>query len=269
MSAAREPYQSRSSDQVTLLIFKDHHVARTFQFSLSWLSRLGLIAGALIVTTLVTTFFAFKFYHLAKQADLSRVHALEQELADLKAAAQPAPTSSPSLSSGIAINVTPSAILRPTSTPSIPPSLLDTTQFDLSSLLPAQSLHSLEPSKIPISIENFRLSWDQKNLNIRFGLNYSWDDNGTQKGTIIIIAHGPKTITSYPTRALETTQNQSTLIPRRGESFAVSRFRQVNAKLGPFNSQSFLEKIEILIFNREGEVLIHQSMDMPENTKSP
>lgn len=263
MSAAQEPDKSRSQDQVTLLIFKDHHVARSFQFSLSWLSRLGLLAGSLVVTTLVTTLFAFKYYRLAKQADLSRVHALEQELADLKAAPLSTPSSTPSIPANVA-SVTPSPVPSPATTPSI-----GIPDFNLSSMLPAQSLPALEPKQVPITVESLRLSWHQKNLKVQFGLNYSWDDGGTQKGTIIVVAHGPKTLASYPARALETTQNQTTLTPRRGEYFAVSRFREVNAELGPFNTQSSLEQIEILIFNREGQVLIHKSVDAPQNTKSP
>ncbi|MGZ6371744.1 MAG: hypothetical protein ACXWPM_13385, partial [Bdellovibrionota bacterium] len=72
------------SDQVTVLVFKDNYASRTFQFSLSWISRLGLLMGLLTAVTFLSVFFALKYFRIAHKADPTHVQDVEQELADLR-----------------------------------------------------------------------------------------------------------------------------------------------------------------------------------------
>src|SRR3974390_429208 len=79
---------SKSSDQITVFVFKDNYAARTFQISLAWISRLGLLGSAMIGITLVSAYFALKYYRTAHRMDPTHIQEVEQELTALKSSYQ-------------------------------------------------------------------------------------------------------------------------------------------------------------------------------------
>lgn len=272
-----------SHDRITLLLFKDNHAARTFQVSLSWLSRLGLIAGTLLTITLISFGFALKYYYIASQADLSRVHSLEHQLADLKGTQPSSETKKPTSNDFSAFlksftgdstesetGTVPVPFLKdnfskPTSPPSTTPA--GTSGFLFGTLLPSQVLPP--PSQIPINLEAIKTSWEGATLKINFSIHYASDDKGSQQGTIVLIAHGPRYLIGHPLEIFSDAQSSTLISPEKGEHFSVSRFREVQAQFGPVSTPAALKKIEILIFSEEGKLLIHQSVQTEENPGSP
>src|SRR5262245_23826934 len=75
-----------NSDEVTVLVFKDNDPSRSFQVSLGWVTRFGFALGCLAAAALFGSFFALKFYRVARKTDPSHVIDLEQQLSDLKTA---------------------------------------------------------------------------------------------------------------------------------------------------------------------------------------
>lgn len=285
MSATSESSNHQPShDRITLLLFKDNHAARSFQISLGWLSRLGLIAGTLLTITLISLGFTLKYYYIASQADLSRVHSLEHQLEDLKAAQssnenKSTPGNDPttflkSVTSDSTESETGTSPLpflkenpsKPSSAPSTP---AGTSGFLFGSLLPSQSLPAKDPSQIPINLEAIKTSWEGTTLKINFSIHYAWDDKGSQQGTIILLAHGPRNLIGHPAEIFGDTQSPTLILPDKGEHFSVSRFREVQAQFGPVSTPSALRKIEILIFTEEGQLLVHQTVQTEETPESP
>lgn len=74
-----------TTDQITVLIFKDNHTARSFRVSIPWIIQIGLISGGLILLLIVSLSLFVKYYRLTAYANPGRVHDLEQELVELRA----------------------------------------------------------------------------------------------------------------------------------------------------------------------------------------
>src|SRR5437870_4426391 len=84
--------RSRSPDSLTVLVFKDNLVSRSFRVPMAWISKFGILLGIIAALILVSGFAAVKFYRLAKKASPERVQDLELENADLRAALASAKT---------------------------------------------------------------------------------------------------------------------------------------------------------------------------------
>lgn len=217
--------------------------------------------------TLLSLGLALNYYREASQADLSRLHSLEEEIAQLKGGPSTTPSSLSSSSDPpkqitILGPLSPDLVLGGNKTPGIHPRLLAT-------LLPSGAFPIIERQKNPLAIVSLKVQREKKALKINFAMEYTSEDKGSQQGTILLLAHGAKTLMTYPEDALGNLQNETLLLPQKGEHFSVSRFREVEAEFGPANSTETFKKIEILIFNPEGRLLIHQSVEpegVPESS---
>jgi hypothetical protein len=103
-----------------------------------------------------------------------------------------------------------------------------------------------------------RVTWRGKTLRVDFNLQYTHANKGSQQGKILILARGPETLLAYPDSAFAPVGSPSLVLPDHGEYFSVSRFREVNAEFGPLRSTNVIQEVEILLFNKEGKLIVYQ-----------
>ena len=277
--------QSSISDKITVIVFKDNFAARSFQVPLKWISKLGFLLGLLILFSAGATFVAVKFYRIAAQSNLSRIQGLEIELSDLKSALKTtdnAPSNPPTVTQDQKSN--PNATSPPLIDQQDQNSPLEKTadEIDLNSEHPNQLLgtslfHGLnspagnpplpDPSTLRVSIRNPRFSWQKNSLQVRFALQYTHSDQGSQQGRIIILARGPETLLTYPQGTLNRAAESPLINFKKGEPFSVSRFRETRATFGPLTSKDSVQEVEILILSKTGELLMEQKF--PISKKAP
>src|SRR5690349_15960243 len=75
-----------STSRLTVLVFKENLVARSFQIPLSWITRFGVVISCLVVLATGATILAVKYYRVAERSDSGRVEDLERELDTLRTA---------------------------------------------------------------------------------------------------------------------------------------------------------------------------------------
>ena len=254
---------AENSNRITILVFKDNYAAKTFQIPLKWLSQLGIFLGLLIGTTVVSLFLSLKYYHIASKSNPTHTQELEQEIFELKGSLKN-PDVKPS---GTLQTVAPPAPL-PQLSPT--PEAKGTLQNNSLKLIQFTAfskdliLSPADPQQLPINIQSPSANWKSKNLIVRFALQYTKQDQGNQQGKIFIIARGPATLLSYPFGTFNRAGSQNLIAFEQGESFSVSRYREVIATFGPITSHRSIQDIEILIFDREGQLLIYKKL-LPES----
>ena len=255
-----EHHPHPSSDQITVLVFKDHLASRTFQISLKWLTTLGLLIGFIAFFSILGSALAVKYYRIASRAHPAHAQNLENELETLKAhlkklesTTTPAPPPPPPSSAA------PMSVSQPPSLELGFPTLLfpPETQF----------LQSKQ-EELPIRIQNPEIHWNHQGLSFEFALEYVKPDHGTHQGRIVILAQGKNTLLSYPEETLEVRtqdKNSSSLIhPDAGESYSLSRYRKVSAQFGPLPNRKMIHTLEVFLFNSEGtQILFHKAYPVP------
>ncbi len=243
---------ARISDKITILVFKDNNAARTFQISLSSISRFGFILGTLLAITLSSTFIALKYYRIAAASNPIYVQDLEQEIIDLKANLKTIETKSESLSSPIIVS-TPTPIATPMASNTVPPFSIFTHAFQ-----PPIA----DPSTLRFSIQTPEISWQKSSLHVRFALQYRNKDQGSQEGKILVLARGPETLLTYPAGSLNPIGAENLIDLNKGETFSVSRYRAVDANFGQLHSKNALHEVEIFILNNQGNLLTYQKIPL-------
>ncbi len=280
MTQNTTPALDPKQDKITVLVFKDNYASRTFQIPLKWISKLSLTLWTLGALCIIASILAAKYYFIAKKSDTSRISDLEQQINDLKSSYQaslaqaqaqiqnqvPTPT--------VTVTVTP--VTTTSAPPSAPPAPPQTTPQNpaagsnvlLFKALPsAITAPSLDPEAISIRMTNQRSTWQGRNLNVQFDIQYVKNDHKSQQGRIIILARSTGALFSYPANVLNRTEKEALINPNMGEYFSVSRFREVKATVGPLPSsiEPFTE-IELLLFSIQGELLIYKKLDTPKFT---
>lgn len=274
---------NKSSDTLTVLVFKDNYAARTFTIPLQWISRLGALLGIMVGVTTICTFVSIKYYRIAARADLDRVQDLEQELTDLRAnlknweAKSSETTGSSSSTVAISGASTPNlvessvSVSNHSNSSSTSPSQL-ATHGDVrifTSFPSSFALRTPDPSSLPFVIQPPKVSWRGKTLNVKFALQYTKPDQGSQEGKILILARGPESLLSYPANSMTPLGADHLLSTLKGESFAVSRFREVKAEFGPLRSLDSIQNIEIFIADSKGQLLIYKNIETSKLKSSP
>ena len=257
-----EKKQTYSSDQITVIVFKDHLTSRSFQFPMKWISRLGLVIGIITFFSVFGSALAIKYYRIASSSHSSNLHELELEIDDLKA--QLKKWESHSIGSSVQSTASSSTgDSTPSSNHVTNPTLKNGPL--LYSLFPTQTQFLQSPQQdFPLQIQNPKFKWVNQTLSVEFALEYKKNDSGNQQGRIVLLAHGKNTLMSYPEETLNlVTQDEPnpTLIhPERGESYSVSHYRLVSATFAPLGSKKALQTLEVFLFNREGnQLLFHHS----------
>jgi hypothetical protein len=280
------------SEDLTVLVFKDNSAARTFRVPLSWLSKLGLMSGAVGAAAVLGLFLSVKYYiaarHALKTADPAYVQDLEQEIASLRAAKAPAqsveaPAPAPVVSAvapmtqvaPIALAPTPAPVPAPTVTVTVTPTAaapppVTTLAF---TALPT-SVKAAPASADNSTVSEPRVSWLGRKLLVQFFIHYVREDKGSQQGRIVLLARGGDTLLAYPSGVLNTDEKSSLVSPEKGEYFSVSRIREVKAEFGPMKSNNALKSVEVFLFGNDGRLLIHQMLlpgaeHAPDSSEAP
>ena len=258
--------QTTSSDQITVIIFKDHLASRSFRFPMKWISRLGLIIGFITFSSVLGIALAVKYYRLAASSHPANLHELELELNDLKAQlSQTAPhTNTASIQNTHNTQAQPQ--IDPQATEPQPTTTTGIREgHPLYSLFPSNTqLSKTQQNEFPLQVQSPRFKWINQSLSVEFALENKKSSSGSQQGRIILLAHGKNFFISYPEGTLQhLSQNHSPsslLHPEQGESYSVSRYRLVSAHFSPVGSKKMRQSLEIFLFNREGtELLFHHT----------
>ncbi len=254
--------QSQQVDRVTVLVFKDHLAARVFHIPVRWIPQLGIMAGSLILFSIVTSVLALRYYHLASSTEplvspvgpplvtsissnLGRSSPTAGALTDQNESQTPQPNlpNESDLKSGAQANP-----------------LFGTLFTALSADDPTAPIPSA--ADLPIAIKNPRFSWQNDSLQFRFALQYTKTDRGSQQGKIIVLARGPSMLLTYPAGAFNSAGQTPLIDFQKGEFFSVSRYREGSATFGPLLSKDSLQELEVLILSKSGSLLLHQSFPL-------
>ncbi len=248
-----------NSNGVTVLVFKDNLAARTFKVPVGWISRIGILLGLAAIVTVVSVFFGLKYLRKASQLDPTRVKELERENSDLETAYAALRAKSMTIEQkaddrfgkpGKATAITAGPI--PTLAPRTLPKEIDT--------LPEGILPRIGVSQLQVTYRN-------NTINILFNIEYIAQDQGNQRGRIVILARGPAHFLVYPKGVFAGAGSPSLLNTNKGETFSVSRFRQVRADFRSIAHSKVIQSVQILILNSRNQILINQTV--PVRTGTP
>ncbi|MGK5087789.1 hypothetical protein WDW86_09540 [Bdellovibrionota bacterium FG-2] len=266
---------TKTSDLITLLLFKDNRSPRTLQFSERWFHKLSILIGFFVITAIVSTVLALTYFQKLRNSDPTHLQDLEQEIGRLKEAnrhleskesvvqsAAPTPSAFPIQSSESENSSPPAAPGKPAENISGAPYLF--------SGLPQQQTPKAAPSQteLSISLTAPKIYWKAQTLIANFALQYTKEDKGNQQGKIIVLARGEETLLGYPESLFQAAGQASLIDPSKGEYFSVSRFREVSAEFDSVSSRKLLKTVEIIILNSAGEILIHQIHPIPQDEAS-
>jgi hypothetical protein len=238
---------------VTVLVFKDNYAARTFNLSLNWINRLGILLGIFLALTLVSGFLAIKYYRISLLSTPTRD--LELDQLDKNSTSLPA---LPSVSKVITPAV-PIPSIEPATQKVTPPPLVQAI-YQFSGFSDTHLGTIPAPADLSFSVKNPRLEWKEGTLLVQFALQYIKSDQESQQGRIVILARGPDSILAYPHGILSLPGKTPLVSPDKGEFFSVSRYREVKATFGPLMSRENISSVEIFIFNTDGKILVYQNV---------
>ncbi|MBI3533999.1 MAG: hypothetical protein HY072_00715 [Deltaproteobacteria bacterium] len=128
---------------------------------------------------------------------------------------------------------------------------------------PTTNITLPDPASLNIRLAEPKAKWIGNNLDVQFNIQYIKEDGGNQQGKILILARGPEILLAYPSGALNVKELKSFLNPDKGEFFSVSRFRIGNTKFGLVLQKEYISEVQILIFNKDNELLLVEAI-IPE-----
>ncbi|MBI2712494.1 MAG: hypothetical protein HYX41_06530, partial [Bdellovibrio sp.] len=236
----------------------ERDAVRTFDVPLQWISWVGTLLGLLVLFSIFSIFIAGKYYWISQRSSSTRVDELEQKIVQLKTSiaeqekrgvqpqgAQPAPVSSNSDSDGLTLIAFQNGV----------------------------HLDAPDPSTLAFSIRNPRAYWSGNTLKVRLSLQYTKGDEGNQQGFIIALSRGPDGLMAYPSGVLDTKQKKILIDISKGESFSVSRFREVKAdfpgrppRSTAGDTQENPRSVEVYLFNKDFQ-LLHTVSLTPEDPR--
>lgn len=268
-----------TSDQVTVLLFKDNLAARTFEIPLRWISWVGTLLGLLVILAISSCFIAGKYYWMSLRTSAGHVETLEQEISTLKSSLHelekkaPTAVNSSSISSTVG---TPSGTTSSEHVQANTPSPVGPVgEFTFLSFPATAKLTPPDPAQLSFAIRNPKAYWSGNKLKVRLSLQYTKGDEGNQQGQIIILSRGPDSILAYPSGVLTTVDKKMVIDLDKGESFSVSRFREVKADFPSFHAYSghgaqgtsgTVQSVEVFLFTKDHQLLSYLSLT-PEERK--
>jgi hypothetical protein len=275
-----------STPRLTVLVFKENLVARSFQIPLSWITRFGVVVSCLVVLATGATILAVKYYRIAERSDFSRVEDLEREIDTLRSAYTALETKSAGIPvAPTALAPAQSASAESSTTATTLPALTDTSAEPNGTPGPTRNLIVLplaggsrllfaalpseiqappeDPNALSIRIQQPKLQWVGKKLRIGFAIQYVRTDGGSQQGRIVILARGSESVVAYPEGVVNAAGAPALLAPDKGEYFSVGRYREVRADLPAVDSG--LKHVEVLLLSQSGQMLIYDRFEVPSS----
>ncbi len=275
-----------NKEPVNVLIFKDGYSSRNFNVSLGWFKRFGILLGILVFLSITSAGAAAWFYWKTRTLGPGKVQDLEEEVDDLRAkllagqnaAKNPVPNTVPVAVKAVTSPPAEPSHAAPPIVVAVPPPAIANGPMVLApspgvganlffGSLPL--LKSRDPlpdaTQLPFKLSPIHIQWQSKSLRLTFSIQYTATDGGNQTGRIIVLARGPQLLMGYPDGVLETPASDSIIDHMRGEYFSVSRFREVQATLGPLDSHDSIREIDALILNQAGRVLFIERLVIPKS----
>ena len=256
-----------SQEPVTVVLFKDNLTSRTLRIPLSWFHHFGLIAGSALAIAAISTIAAVGFYWKSHQLSPARVQDLERQIETLENKLTLAEKAADQKSNPGVNGVTPPANSNVDSVTTDPANGLQAASVNLPNgvffgmLPPFASDPMPPPANLHFKLSPMQLKWEGRNLRVRFNIQYVADDGGNQQGRIFVIARGPSALFAYPSGVFDSQAERTWLEPSKGEFFSVSRFREVDARLGPVDKGAVTEVYGVLL-NTLGKVIAVQTGDL-------
>jgi hypothetical protein len=240
--------QGMTTSNLTLVFFKGGLAARTLQVPLGWIHRLGLwlVLGALILVSSIAV--SGRLYYLHKKSPATEVPILKQTISSLEQNLK-------------ATQAELDALKNPPMTvaSSVPAGALQEagTTHPLDITLFKKQATTAPVTDQNIQIQNLKTQKSAKNVVLNFSIQYTKTDGGNQQGRIIVLAYGQDIFLTYPDTVLQRPGAPQLLDWNLGESFSVSRFREVTTT---FPQIKAIKELQILLFDSRGRLLIEQKV---------
>jgi hypothetical protein len=116
----------------------------------------------------------------------------------------------------------------------------------------------LKPEDVKLRVVNPRLQTNAENMTLQFDLSHSNPDSGQAvRGYIVVLLRSGNSVLSYPASVFNL-KDPAILNYTKGETFGVSRYRQVFAEFK--NLPKIIGPIvfQILLFSHDGNVILSQ-----------
>jgi hypothetical protein len=245
MNADQKASKSGFDKVLTVQVHHQNLDPRTFKVPVKWIYRTSLLAWFLVTVTLASTFFAVKTYRLKTSGQTVVIH----EGADTG-------TGDKSMTANESNNQDKNASdEKPESQPgqAIPGTETIWTGLSPNITGPAKGF---VPS---IDLSEVKINWQGKFANITGVVAYREQGKGSQQGHLVVLARGKDRIFGHPENILNVANSAHLFNAENGEYFSVARFRMLKTRLGPFETPSQLEQVQIYLFDQENRLLISQS----------
>ncbi len=240
-------------EKLTLVLFKDHQNARTFELPLERIERTGILYVLVIFLALLSSAFmvrsAYRMLSSRDEGSIDKVRSLTQELAEVRASYQALQAH---------LSGQPASSLTPTSMRSI-----------LFTSIPTQSLQSPLPSRESLSfrLEPVNFRWQGNFLQISTAIEYRKGDDGNQQGNFVILAQGPQNLYAHPEGAFSDAGQEVLMEPESGEYFSVSRYREIRARFGPVERHDQIQSIQVYIFDKNKNLIYFDRVSLTDAEK--
>lgn len=258
-------------NKLSILVFRNDLSSRSFRVSIASLFWLSLVLASITFVLIGSITTAFHYYRESTHGDIQSYRVIQQELSDLRRAYEALQAQQKPAGDESTKEITPKVVAPTTAT-----TTTATTASADEKNTPSSGSHFLFKRLLPsptqpttIEPSSPRAYWSGKTLNVRFDLKYVGPENGSQQGRIVILARGPHSLYSYPSRAFQSTGSNFLIDPENGEHFSVSRFRETRASFGPFNSQNDITEVEVYVLNQSHELLVYQVLKVTPKALPP
>lgn len=240
--SAHPRYGLSVANQLKLVVFRDHQNARTFDISLSALSRkfwlfcLGIVT--LLAALALSVGLGAHYFRLYQKSDPEKKAQLEQEVKDLN-----------DYNEQLKKQIQGGFKLSPES---------KAEMFPWDSFV----AEPIPQERLPIRVIDPQILWKDQELQFLSAIEYSRSDGGNQQGTFVLVAAGPQILLTYPSQAIQYDGEGPWLRPNGGEYFSVSRFRELKAQFPAVPNKTDIRKIHLYLFQKEGKILSHRVYDV-------
>ncbi|RYZ71732.1 MAG: hypothetical protein EOP09_04225 [Proteobacteria bacterium] len=239
-------------EKLTLVLFKDHQNARTFELPLHRIERTGILYVLVIFLTLLSSAFmvraAYRMWSAKSEGSVEKVQSLQHELTEVRASYQALQAHLSGQSS------------------SSPGSANGSLRSILFTSIPSQSLRSPLPSRESLSfrLEPLKFRWQGNFLQVSTAIEYRKGDEGNQQGNFFIVAQGPQNLYAHPEGAFSEAGQEVLMDPESGEYFSVSRYREIRARFGPVERHDQIQSLQLFMFDKNKNLIYFDRISLKD-----
>ena len=244
MNAEQTSKKSRIDKVLTVQVHHQNLDPRTFKVPVKWIYRTSLLAWLLIVMTLTSLFIAAKTYRMKTRG---QTVVIQQDNSSSLSTSDSTPNRNeedPKASD-----------TKPEAEPGQPMEAKDALWSGLAPNITMPAKGAVPP----IELSDVKVNWQGKFATITGVVAYREQGKGSQQGHIVVLARGKDRIFGHPETIFNTSNSAHLFNAENGEYFSVARFRMLKTKLGPFETPTQLDQVQIYLFDLENKLLITQS----------